>query len=306
METIDRVTRLNTAAARRVIEPDEEITGHIGPGQLLPDELLTVAGLDLDLSADQRRTLSREEMASIVSVGIRFEAMLEAGFGAHAARMRDLTDPRLTFILHEVGEETRHQRLFQRLLSQLDPQAGSPIPFAVVAGGYRVVTHLVVDHLALFHVLVLGGEEIPDLFQRVASAHPDTDPFVKDVNRYHRMEEARHLSYARAVFPEVWDRAHRLDRRLVRRLAPRAIRVMFDTMVHPGVYAAAGLPAFATWRQANRAPQRTQLRWQATRPILDVLIEAGAVRRGRVPAGWRSLCGVDRRGDALPDIAPAW
>jgi hypothetical protein len=288
-----RIGRLTNAAARRVIEPDEEVPGAVGDGQVLPDELLSIAGLDLDLTPEQKRVLSREEVASIVQAGLRFEAVLEAGFAAQVATAPDLTDPRLTFILHEVAEETRHQRLFQRLLSQLEPVAVSPIPAPVIRFGYRLTIHAVCRFPALLYTLVLAGEEIPDLFQKLASEHPDTDPFIREVNRYHRLEEARHLSFARAVFPETWERAGAVDRFLVRHLAPSIIRFMFDEMVHPGVYKMVGLPGMDTWRRANRTPRRRQIRFDATRPVLNVLREAGAFA-GRIPRGWRSLCGVSR------------
>src|SRR3954470_3282644 len=108
----DKVERLSTASARRVIEPDADIPGHVGPGQILPDDLLSVAGLDLDLTDDQKARLSREEVGSITTAGVIFEAVLEAGFALQITRSTDLTDPRITFLLHEVGEETRHQRMF--------------------------------------------------------------------------------------------------------------------------------------------------------------------------------------------------
>src|SRR5258706_10569690 len=110
-----RVARLTAAAARHVVEPDVDLPGEVGAGQVLADPLLSVAGLGLDLTAEQRRVLSREEVASITQSGIRFEAVLEAGFAAQIATAHHLDDPRLAFILHELGEETRHQRLFQRL-----------------------------------------------------------------------------------------------------------------------------------------------------------------------------------------------
>ena len=203
-EIEQKVNRLSAAAGRKTVEPDTAVPGSVGPGQLLPDELLTIAGLNLDLSPAQRATLSREEIASITQAGIRFEAVLEAGFAAQIATAADLTDPRITFILHEIGEETRHQRLFQRLLTQLKPQAKSPVSFRLVRLGYRAVIEATIGQKAFFYVLVLAGEEIPDLFQKLASEHPETDPFIKDVNRYHRMEEARHLSFARAALPELF------------------------------------------------------------------------------------------------------
>jgi hypothetical protein len=270
---------------------------------VIPDELLTVAGLRLDLSPEQRITLAREEVASITQAGIRFEAVLEAGFSAHIATSPDLADPRITFILHEIGEETRHQRLFQRLLTQLKPTAKSPIPFRLLRFGYRFVIEATIGNKALFYTLVLAGEEIPDLFQKIASENPATDPFIRDVNRYHRMEEARHLSFARAVFPEIWESTHALDRALVRHVAPVLIRFMFDSMVHPGVYAVIGLPGFKTWRAVNRTPERRQFRFAATRPILRVLCDAGALSADAVPGAWRALCGVVRNGEPADAIS---
>ena len=86
-----RVTRLIGASARRVIEPDVEVTGRLTKPQVVPDELLSIAGLDLDLAPAERATLAREELASIVRFGITFEAVLMAGF-AHQlplSRRRD-------------------------------------------------------------------------------------------------------------------------------------------------------------------------------------------------------------------------
>lgn len=301
-----RVNRLSTAAAKRVVEPDDDVPGGVGDGQLLPDRLLSIAGLDLDLTPEQKRILSREEIASIAEAGIRFEAVLTAGFGAQIATSRDITDPRLTFILHEIGEESRHQRLFQRLIASIGPTAKDPLPYRVARAGMTAVVHAVAELRALFYVLVLGGEEIPDLFQKLASEDPDTDDFVRAVNKYHRMEEARHLSFARAVYPEVWAEASLADRIAVRRVAPFLIGGMFETIVHPGVYATIGLPRMKTWRAANRTPQRVQLRWMATRPVLQVLLDSGAIKPGRVPKGWRALCGVDRHGNPLPNRYDGW
>lgn len=296
-QTERKVSNLSAAAARRFIEPDQEVTGHVGDGQLLPDELLTIAGLELGLSPAQTATLSREEIASITQAGIRFEAVLEAGFAAHVATAKDLTDARITFILHEIGEETRHQRLFQRLLIQLSPTASQPIPFRLLRLGYRGVIEATIGNKAFFYTLVLAGEEIPDLFQKLASENPATDDFIRAVNKYHRMEEARHLSFAKAVLPEVWAAAGALDRALVRHVAPLLIRFMFDSMVHPGVYATVGLPAFPTWWQANRTPQRRATRFESTRPILRVLLDSGAIRTGSIPLAWRKLSGVRRSGE---------
>ena len=294
-----KVERLNKAASNRVIDPDREIAGAPGPGQILPDELLSVNGLGLDLTTAQKAKLSREEIASIAIEGIRFEAVLTAGFALEIATARRITDPRITFLLHEIGEESRHSRLFVRLVEGLGPTAENPFDRPVLRRLMGVGVRQVVTRPALLYTLVLGGEEIPDLMQKLASEHPDTDEFVRAVNKYHRLEEARHLSFARAMLPEIWAKASWHDKYAVRRIAPLVIKGMFETLVHPGVYESIGLPGWKTWRAVNASPERVAVRWQATRPVLTALVEAGVFDAKRIPKRWQSLCGVDRAGQPI-------
>lgn len=284
-----RVERLSAVSLRQHLEPDEVVTGALGDAQILPDELLSVADLDLDLSTGQRAVLAREELASIVAAGLRFEAALTAGFGLALFDWGDLTDPRVTYTLHEVGEETRHSRLFVRLLQQLRPQARNPLRRGLPRAAGRLVLPRLLGRPALFLVLVLTGEEIPDLMQKLAAEDPRTDPFVRAVSAYHRREEARHLAFARLLLPEAWARAGLVERFVVRRVAPLIVGGMFDTMVHPGVYAEVGLPAWRTWRAVRRSPGRRALKAEAIRPLVEALQGAGAFRHGRVPRGWRRL-----------------
>lgn len=300
----ERIERLNRISERRLIDPDDSMPGVVGSGRLLPDELLSVHGLGLDLSAEQKAKLSREEVASMFDAGIRFEAVLESGFALQLVWADDLTDPRAVYLLHEMGEETRHQRLFARVLSQIAPEARNPLADSWILDRLdRLSTAWITRHLAMLYVMVLGGEEIPDLFQKRASEHPDTDAFLAEVNRYHRQEEARHLSFARSMLPEVWRQAGWIERTVVRRIGPILIGQMFTLMVHPGVYATVGLDPWKTWKAANQTPERIALKEEATRPVLAALLDAGVLRKGRVPSGWRTLCGVDRHG--RPVLSPA-
>ena len=295
-----RVERLNTASLARIIEPDTDLPGALGDGAVLPaDLLLPTAGLDEGvLDDDQYVTFSRQALAAITRSGLMFEAILMAGFGLQIAHAADYTDPRITYLLHELGEETRHSRLFVRLLDQLGEPAPNPVDnWLTNQIGGRIVDQ-VIHNPALLYTMVLAGEEIPDLLQKRAAEHPDTDPFVREVNRYHRQEEARHLSFARTRLPEVWESASLVDKTLVRFFAPVFIREMYENMIHAGVFGSVGLPAMATWKQARSHPGRVQTRLDATRPVLDVLIASGARERGKVPQAWRGLCAVD------PDGAP--
>ncbi|HEX6311542.1 MAG TPA: diiron oxygenase [Acidimicrobiia bacterium] len=301
----DRIARLSTASVRRVLEPEELFDwSTLGSGQVIADELLTTAGLDLDLDAERRARLSREEVAAMLQMGIRFEAVLNSGFALQIAETRDVADPRVTYMLHEIAEETRHQRAFIRLVEALEPQATNPLARRPIERVVNAVVRRFLRMPALLMVLVLAGEEIPDLLQRLASEHPDTDPLLAAVNRYHRQEEARHLSFARATLPELYAEAGWAERMRIRHVAPRVIGSLFALFVHPGVYRVVGLPGFATWRAVNRAPDRLAVRHRATRNILHALLDAGVLRAGRVPRGWRRLCGVDRDGNDVPgDVA---
>ncbi|MCU1454840.1 MAG: hypothetical protein JWN46_2986 [Acidimicrobiales bacterium] len=285
----DKIRRLNTASARRVIEPDTDVAGSLGAGQVLPDELLSVAGLDLDLTPEQKARLAREEIASITEAGIRFEAVLEAGFAMEIVRSRDLTDPRMTYLLHEMGEETRHQRLFIRLLEQAGPTAENPLDTRILRLLTRVGARAIITLPALLYTLVLGGEEIPDMIQKLASEHPGTDPFLREVNKYHRLEEARHLSFARSRLPEVWAEAGPIEKLAVRYVAPFVIRQMFGELVHPGVYGTIGLPTWETWRAVNATPVRRAMRAKACRSVVQALVDAGVFTAKRMPKGWRRL-----------------
>ena len=296
-----RIERLSAISARRVLDPDVEVAGAVGDGQLVADELLSTCDLDLALEPEQRRRLAREEVAAITEEGIRFEAVLMAGFSLGIQRSPAVTEPWITYALHEMGEETRHSRLFVRLVEQLEPQARNPFNRGLLGAVKRRFLDLIIRRPALLYTLVLAGEEIPDLIQKRQAEHPGTDPFLAAVNRYHRQEEARHLAFARIRLPEIWGGAPARDRVLVRRLAPFIIQCQLEGLLHPGIYRAAGLPGWSTWRAVHRSAALTELRHEATRPILRELIGAGAFgrRAGRVTGAWRRLSGVDRSGRPL-------
>ena len=296
----ERVERLSTASTRRVLEPEELFDwSSLGDGQIIADELLSTHGLGLDLTAEQKVRLSREEVAAMLGTGIRFEAALMAGFSLQITEADDLADPRVTYMLHEMGEETRHSRAFARLIEKLAPTAVDPLRTGVIGWGTDRMMRLTIGSPAVLYTFVLAGEEIPDLLQKRAAEHPDPDPLLAAVNRYHRQEEARHLAFARMLLPETWERASHADKTFVWHVVPGLVREMYENMIHAGVFAAVGLPGIATWKAARNHPGRVEIRVEACRPVLDTLVDAGAIERGKIPRAWRALCAVD------PDGAPA-
>ena len=65
-----RIRRLNDASIARFTDIDDLLDGRLGDGQLIADELLSVEGLGLDLTAEQRRVLAREEVASLLAAAL--------------------------------------------------------------------------------------------------------------------------------------------------------------------------------------------------------------------------------------------
>src|SRR3954447_2338986 len=292
-----RVSRLSHVSAKRVIEPDVEVLGEFGPGQILPDELLLTAGLGLELTQQQRETLAREQVAAMLDGGIRLESVLLAGAGLLMSTWGDLTDPRVTYLLHEVGEETRHSRLFQRMIGQLAPTARNPFHHGPGARVGAWLYRLTATHPLLFCVMVLAGEEYPDLVQRRAIEHPGCDDYLRRANIYHREEEARHLAFGRLLLPELWAAAGWRERWMARRVAPLLVRLMVETQLsHPGVYAVVGLPPRRTAWKVNHSSTQRALVAEAMRGVLKSLLIAAPQMRGRVPRGWRRLCQADRHG----------
>jgi hypothetical protein len=287
---------------RRVIEPEERFAwDELGEGQIIPDALLSIDPDEYGLTDEQKATLSREEVASLLESGVRFETVLIAAFALQMAEGRRLVDARTTYALHEMGEETRHSRAFLRMVEQIAPTAprlmNSGLPFLV----RRTIQRNLLKHPALLYVFVLAGEEIPDLMQKLASEHPETDRLLADVNKYHRQEEARHLAFARMRLPELHDEVSRFERWRMRHTVPFGIHRLFESMIDPGVYTTIGLPPLRTSLRANRSPRRRALKIAACRPILEAIIAAGFVKEGRVPRAWRRLCHVDRHGRPLAD-----
>ena len=291
-----RVERLNAASLRRIVEPDDEVTGTLTKDQVVPDKLLSVAGLGLDLSPEQCATLSREELASIVRFGILFEAVLMSGFAYQLALSPDVTDPRFTYALHEMGEETRHSRLFVRLVDELAPMQRNPLNSRLAARVRSRMLPLLLRRPATLDAFVLVGEEIPDLFQKLMAEHADTDSYVRDISRYHRTEEARHLAFARTTVGEHYRATSWTDRFAVRWIVPAGIVGMFDAMVQPFVYATVGLPPLRTWLRVRRLRERVAMREQCARAVLNALIDGRVLKRGRVPGLWRRVAAVDRHG----------
>ncbi len=293
-----QVIRLNDLSARKFCSADELLAGKLVKEPLIARDISSVAGLDVELSDEDYATLAAEEVASLLQVGLIFEACLGVGFCYELVRTSGpgFASPDTEYQLHQIGEETRHSRLFVELLRQIKPEAGNDFdsrPARWLRGRFALWA---ARRPMFFQTLVLGGEQIPDIIQKQVAQHPDSDPHLAEVCAYHRAEEARHMVFARLSFGPLWNSTTRFDRLLVRYLTPLVLWSLWDALVHPGMYRAVGLPGWSTWNAVRQESGRVRLRQTATRATLRALKKEGVFEGKSVPRPWRSLCGVDRRG----------
>ena len=282
----DRVRKLSTASERRVIDPDRDVPGDVGlrpaPARRAPERGRPRASISPRISGPRchvKRWVDHRSRDPLRS-GAR---------GRLRPADRPEHEPARSphhLLLHEIGEETRHQRLFLRMLEQMQPNAKNPFVNRVT----RCLERLrhPADHLACrpcCTCLVLGGEEIPDLFQKLASEHPDTDPFIK------RGEQVPPHGGSPAPVVRPGEAARGLgegesiDRLAVRFVAPIIIKGCSTRSCTP----ASTRPwVCRPWTPGSGSARATPVcvgRRKATRPVLDAVIEAGAFRKNRRPQG---------------------
>ena len=145
------------------------------------------------MSEQQRRELSRQELASVASTGLWFELILIQML-ARWAYHQDPQDPRTQYALTEIGDETRHILMFAKAIDR----AGHARPTARAAFVHQLARlyKATAAGPALF-APVLVAEEITDRLQREMVNDESVHPLVRMVNRIHVVEEARHVRFAR-------------------------------------------------------------------------------------------------------------
>jgi hypothetical protein len=265
-ETI--ATRLLRSSAEHSYDPEVEIDwdAPLVPGRwFAPQHRCSLYGTALwdRLTAEQRITLSRHEVASVASLGVWFETILMQLLLRDYYR-QDPTAAHAQYALTEVADECRHSVMFGRMIDKL----GCPVyrvgAFDDALGRWIAAT----ARGPRMFAAILIAEEVLDALQREAAADETVQPLVRMVSRIHVVEEARHVRYARAELA-----------RQVRAASPR--RLAFDRLViarsayltgagliHSDVYRSVGIDPAEGRRAARANPHhREMLRWAGERVV---------------------------------------
>lgn len=201
-------------------------------------EWSTLYGTDYwdELTDAQRVALTRHEFASIMTVGIWFEMILQElvfrdqYLGAYHR-------PEFQFALTEIADECRHSIMFAKASEKMVGTSYRPGPAIGRLG--RVFAHTARGAVAYAGILV--AEEVLDVFQRGCMRDDRVLPFIRTINEIHVLEESRHMKYAREqVRASVADMSPR-KRAFCALYTSLGAREIASNLVQPQAYADAGL-----------------------------------------------------------------
>lgn len=268
-------TRLLGSSAKNSYDPDLDIDWDAQVEldmKFMPYERVSLYGTPLweRMSEEQRRELSRQELASVASIGLWFELAL-IHMLARWAYHQDPQDPRTQYALTEIGDETRHIVMFAKAIARMGAPTYRP---------HRLVHHLarvykaVATGPALF-APVLVAEEITDRLQRETVNDESVHPLVRMVNRIHVVEEARHVRFAREEVERQMSTIGPIGK-IVSNVASAIVATFVaSVLISPDVYREVGLDPDEACRAARENPTyHESRRWMAEK-IMAFLDEQG-------------------------------
>ncbi|HUB38816.1 MAG TPA: diiron oxygenase [Streptosporangiaceae bacterium] len=246
--------RLLRSTAARSYDPELDIdwSAPLVPGKgFILEHRCSLYGTTLwqRLSPEQRMELGKHEAASVASTGIWLELMLMRILAKLSYR-GDPASAHVQYALTELGEECRHTIMFARMIEQLGTPIYGPAP-RIRALGNRLPALATGPSM---WAAILIGEEIPDRFQREQAADESIQPLMRMVNRIHILEEARHISFARAELPRSVAETGRAGLAYHRAVTARFAFIVASNLINPEVYRSVGLDPHAARAAALANP----------------------------------------------------
>ncbi|MDT4997082.1 MAG: hypothetical protein QOD45_1150 [Pseudonocardiales bacterium] len=269
--------RLLKSSSRNSYDPllDIDWDAEAPPGMTyLPPECVSLFGTELweRMSAEQRRDLSRHELASFASTGLWFETML-LQMMARYVYDQDPQAAHTQYALTEIGDETRHIIMFAKAIARLKCPTYRPHPLVdALARVYKATC----SGVNLF-APVLVAEEVTDRLQRSMMQDETVDPTIRMVNRIHVIEEARHVRFAREEVARLRKGSGPVRGFLDAISSAIVAAIIVSSLLNPAVYEAVGLDRKEAIRQARRNPHFHRSRRMLGEKVMAFLTEQGLI-----------------------------
>jgi hypothetical protein len=230
-----------------------------------------------EMTPEQRVTLTRHEVCSIMSTGIWFEMILQQ-MVLRDQYCNDSANPDFQFALTEIADECRHSIMFARACQKMGIPGYLPRPTSVLLGrGFKALASAETAYGG-----ILVAEEVLDVMQRDWMRGEDVLPLVRTTSRIHVVEESRHMTFARQQMREQLAGVSALRRYQSGTVIAIAAYFIVSNMVNRGVYAAAGLDVErAVEAAANNAHHHAMMR-TGSQHLISFLRDCGLLSKPAV------------------------
>jgi hypothetical protein len=271
--------RLLKSSAKKSYDPAVDIDWDaplVEGGIWVPEHRVSLYGTELweRMTPEQRVELGKHEACSVASVGLWFEVLLMQRL-LKDFYAEDPTTPRAQYALTEVADECRHSQMFARMVRTAGVEPYGPQEsirqlgklFSVVSWGPAA------------YGAILVAEEVLDRLQREQANDERIQPLMRQVNRIHIMEEARHVSFARDEVTRGMAQLSRTEKAYQQFIIAYISMFVVRSLINPKVYASVGIdPAVGRRAALGNPHHREMIRW-AGEKIMPFLDEAGLVGR---------------------------
>jgi len=224
--------------------------------------------LDVLVLADEALPLGALAPVRIVGV-IEAEQQEKGGRAERNDRLLAVTDPSHRYLLVEVADECRHSTMFGEYIRRAGTPAYGPsgiddIDLTTLPGGR-----------AMGYLLILAIEELLDVCNRATMRDETVHPLSRQIARIHVLEEARHVSFAKAYLAEAWPELTDAERMEASAIAPIAVELVANLMVDDAVAETLGIPGGGDAARAN-PHHRTRIVNDLAK-LVDFLTELGVI-----------------------------
>lgn len=194
--------RLTEASRRKLWDVYSSIDW---PEQLEPDrwcmspELLSLYGTPAfdALDETQQKRLSLFEIGNFFSLVLQGERPLVQGL-VHRLYLRKTGREVTEYLHHFVDEENKHMVMFgefcHRYVGRVYPEKKVALPREYAKGEEEVA----------FFCKVMVVEELGDYYNVALMRDERVEPFVREINRVHHVDESRHLAFGRRYLADLF------------------------------------------------------------------------------------------------------
>ncbi len=241
----------------------------------MPPELLTLYGTPVYDTLDEatRLRLSLFEISNLFSLVLQGERLLVQGL-AHrlysSSNNREITE----YLHHFLDEENKHMVMFgefcNRYIGKVYPEKKLAMPREFAKGQEEVV----------FFCMAMVVEELGDYYNVVIAKDERVDPLVREINKVHHIDEARHLAFGRLYTAELFERysPHWSEQQLAdfRQWLAAYLKASWADYYNPSVYRDAGIAdAYDVRQMALAHPASINHRERASDKLVSYFVKTG-------------------------------